>query len=59
MSPKSAICVESISKEYFVAADLNLSYFAGFNRLQDVGLAGMDDNIRSLTMAPCTGLAFF
>lgn len=43
----------------YVAFDLNMSYFGGYNRLQDAGFAGMDNNTVAITMVSCIGLAFF
>ena len=43
----------------YVAFDLNVSYFEGFNRLQDVGFAGMDNNSLTIGLVTCAGYAFF
>jgi O-antigen ligase len=43
----------------YVAYDLNRSYYAGFNRMQEVGFGGMDNNSAAITMVTCTGLALF
>lgn len=40
----------------YLAYELNLSYFEGFNRLQQVGFGGMDNN--SLTIGLVTGVGF-
>jgi hypothetical protein len=43
----------------YVALELNVSYYEGFNRLQQVGFAGSDNNTVAITMDSCIGLAFF
>lgn len=43
----------------FVAYELNMSYFQGFNRLQMTGYAGMDNNFFAVSMVVGTVLAFF
>jgi len=43
----------------FVAYELNMSYFQGFNRLQMIGYAGMDNNFFAVAMVVGTVLAFF
>jgi len=43
----------------YVAFELNLSYYEGFNRLLVGGFAGMDNNTLSITMVAGAGLAFF
>lgn len=43
----------------YVALDLNMFYYSGYNRLQDVGFGGMDNNCMAITLVSCTGLAFF
>lgn len=43
----------------FVAYELNLSYYSGFNVIQQVGFAGMDNNSFSIAMCTSAGLAFF
>ncbi|MDO4575651.1 MAG: O-antigen ligase family protein [Planctomycetia bacterium] len=43
----------------FVAYELNMSYFAGFNRLQVAGYAGMDNNFFAVAMVVGATLAFF
>lgn len=40
----------------YLAFDLNMSYYDGFNRLQEVGFGGMDNN--SLTIGLVTGVGF-
>ena len=40
----------------YVAYELNLSYFGGFNRLEVAGFGGMDNN--SITIAFVTGVGF-
>jgi O-antigen ligase len=36
-----------------------MSYFGGYNRLQETGFASMDNNTVAITMVTCIGLAFF
>ncbi len=43
----------------FVAYELNISYIHGFNRLQQTGYAGMDNNFFAVSMVVGTVLAFF
>jgi putative inorganic carbon (hco3(-)) transporter len=43
----------------YVAYDLNMSYFSGFNRLREVGFGGMDGNCMGITLVSCTGLGIF
>ena len=55
---KTLIWVIIISEGY-VAYDLNNSYMDGFNRLTEVGFAGMDNNFFVLTMVINAVLAFY
>ena len=43
----------------FVAWELNLSYFAGYNRLTDIGFGGLDNNSAAIGLVTGAGLAFF
>lgn len=43
----------------YVAFDLNESYFAGFNRMREIGFGGMDNNSFSIALVSCTGLGIF
>lgn len=43
----------------YVAYDLNRAYYGGFNRLQEIGFGGMDNNCVAIEMVTCTGMAFF
>lgn len=43
----------------FVAYELNMSYFQGFNRLQMIGYAGMDNNFFAVSMVVGAVLSFF
>lgn len=43
----------------YVAYDLNMNYFAGFNRLWETGFGGMDNNSMGITLVSCTGLGIF
>lgn len=43
----------------YVAYDFNVSYYRGFNRVQEGGFAGLDNNCIAISMVSCVGLAFF
>jgi probable O-glycosylation ligase (exosortase A-associated) len=43
----------------YVAYDLNSSYFSGFNRLQEIGFGGMDNNSMTIGLVTGVGFAFF
>jgi putative inorganic carbon (hco3(-)) transporter len=43
----------------YVAYEMNMAYFDGFNRVHEVGFAGMDNNSLAIAMDACIGLAFF
>jgi probable O-glycosylation ligase (exosortase A-associated) len=43
----------------YVAYDLNRAYYDGFNRIQEIGFGGMDNNCVAITMVCCTGVALF
>lgn len=43
----------------YVAYDLNASYYAGFNRLEQYGFGGMDNNSVTIGLVACVPLAFF
>lgn len=43
----------------FVAFELNVSYYQGFNRVHEMGFGGMDNNSVAIAMVTCTGFAFF
>lgn len=43
----------------FVALDMNLSYYEGFNKMQMLGHAGMGNNGTAIAMASGVGVAFF
>jgi probable O-glycosylation ligase (exosortase A-associated) len=43
----------------YVAFELNVSYFSGYNRLVEEGFAAMDNNCNAVAMVTCIGLAFF
>ncbi|MFO0811530.1 MAG: O-antigen ligase family protein [Gemmataceae bacterium] len=42
-----------------VAFEMNLSYFQGFNRVQELGFRGMDNNTFAISMTTCAGMTFF
>ncbi|MCH8924405.1 MAG: O-antigen ligase family protein, partial [Planctomycetes bacterium] len=44
----------------FLAYEVNVSYFVdGFNRMAQMGIVGIDNNVASIAMATAAGLAFF
>ena len=43
----------------YVAYDLNMTYFGGFNRMQFSGFGGMDNNSQAIAMVTGAGLSFF
>jgi probable O-glycosylation ligase (exosortase A-associated) len=43
----------------FVAYEMNMSYFGGFNQIQELGFGGMDNNSIAISIVTCLGLAFF
>jgi putative inorganic carbon (HCO3(-)) transporter len=43
----------------FVAFEMNLSYYEGFNRVREIGFAGMEEGSISIGMVTCAGLALF
>jgi putative inorganic carbon (HCO3(-)) transporter len=43
----------------YVAFELNLDYFNGFNRLHEMGFGGMDNNCMGITLVSCVGLGIF
>jgi O-antigen ligase len=43
----------------YVAFEMNLSYFEGFNRMQQMGFAGLDNNSAAIAMVTGFGLASF
>jgi O-antigen ligase len=43
----------------FVALEMNLAYYSGFNRVWEIGFGGMDNNCVAISMVAGTGLAFF
>lgn len=43
----------------YVAYELNMDYFAGFNRLQLMGFGGMDNNCMAIALVSCSGLGMF
>src|SRR5262249_27538222 len=48
-----------VTCEGFVAFEMNLSYYSGYNRLQEAGFGGMDNNCNGIAIITCLGLAFF
>lgn len=55
---KQVAWVLALSQGY-VAYDLNRCYYAGFNRLTEVGFGGMDNNCNAIAAVTGAGLAFF
>jgi len=43
----------------YVALELNLSYYNGFNRLQEIGFGGMDNNSMAIQLVAAIGFLFF
>jgi probable O-glycosylation ligase (exosortase A-associated) len=43
----------------YVAYELNLSYYAGFNVIHQIGFGGMDNNSFAISLVACVGMAFF
>ena len=43
----------------YVAYEMNLAYYDGYNVLAEQGFAGMDNNCMAIAMVTGTGLAFF
>lgn len=43
----------------YVALELNQSYYAGFNVLQEAGFSGMDNNCMAIQFVTAVGLLFF
>jgi probable O-glycosylation ligase (exosortase A-associated) len=43
----------------FVAIEMNIAYYEGYNRLYFDGFGGMDNNSAAIGMVTCLGLAFF
>lgn len=43
----------------YVAYDLNMSYYSGFNRLHQYGFGGMDNNSLTIGLVASVGFAFF
>jgi probable O-glycosylation ligase (exosortase A-associated) len=52
------IWVIALSQGY-VALDMNMSYFAGVNKLYRHGFSSLDNNTASVAMVVCAGLSFF
>lgn len=50
--------VLAVSQGY-VAFEMNLSYFQGFNRLQEIGFGNMDNNCVAIAMVTAVPIAFF
>jgi probable O-glycosylation ligase (exosortase A-associated) len=43
----------------YLALEFNLSYLAGYNRVQEEGFAGLDNNSVAIALVACVGLALF
>src|SRR4051812_41140563 len=48
-----------VASQGYIALELNLAYYSGFNRVLEDGFGGMDNNCVAIAMVACTGLAFF
>jgi probable O-glycosylation ligase (exosortase A-associated) len=48
-----------VMSQGYVAFEMNLSYYQGYNRVHEEGFAGMDNNCVAIAMVTCVGLAFF
>jgi probable O-glycosylation ligase (exosortase A-associated) len=48
-----------ILSQGYVAFEMNLSYFAGFNRLYRQGFSSLDNNTAAVAMVVCAGVSFF
>jgi probable O-glycosylation ligase (exosortase A-associated) len=48
----------ALSQSY-VALEMNMSYYQGFNRMEYLGFGGMDNNCVAIAMVTGAGLAFF
>lgn len=48
-----------VVSEGYVALEMNLSYFNGFNRLHEIGFGWMDNNCNAIAFVTCAGLAGF
>lgn len=48
-----------ILSQGFVAFELNVSYFRGYNMLHEQGFAGMDNNSAAIAFVTALGMAFF
>lgn len=55
---KQLVWVILLSQGY-VAYELNMTYFHGYNRLWEEGFGGMDNNCNGIALVTCIGLAFF
>jgi probable O-glycosylation ligase (exosortase A-associated) len=55
---KQLLWVIVLSQGY-VALEMNLAYYSGFNRVQEAGFGGMDNNCVAIAMVAGTGMAFF
>jgi putative inorganic carbon (HCO3(-)) transporter len=48
-----------VVSQAYVAYDLNVSYYSGYNRMYFAGFAGLDNNCIAISMVTGTGLALF
>ena len=55
---KALAWVIMISQGY-VAYEMNLTYYSGFNRIRELGFGGMDNNCNAIAMVCGAGFAFF
>jgi probable O-glycosylation ligase (exosortase A-associated) len=55
---KQLLWVIVLSQGY-VALEMNLAYYSGFNRVHEVGFGGIDNNCVAIAMVAGVGMAFF
>jgi probable O-glycosylation ligase (exosortase A-associated) len=48
-----------VLSEGYVALEMNLSYFSGYNRLHAEGFGDMDNNCNAIALVTCLGMSFF
>jgi probable O-glycosylation ligase (exosortase A-associated) len=48
-----------VASHGYIGFEMNLSYYEGFNRVQEVGFGGMDNNSIAIALVASTGFAFF
>jgi len=48
-----------VLSQALIAGVLELNYLGGFNRMQEIGFGGFDNNSAAIGMVTCAGVAFF